>query len=97
MKNRIFHPYTPFSAIEKGFPNIVRGEGIYLFDDQDRRYVDIVSSWWACALGHGHPRLVEAIARQARELPHSILGNLSHPPAAELAPLHAAALLEVPC
>ena len=79
MKNRIFQPYTPFSAIEKGFPNIVRGEGIYLFDDQGRRYVDIVSSWWACALGHGHPQVVEAIRKQAGVLQHSITGSLTHP------------------
>jgi len=85
MKNRIFHPYTSFSAIEKGFPNIVRGEGIYLFDDEGNRYVDIVSSWWACALGHSHPRVCDAIKKQADILQHSILGNLSHPPALQLA------------
>ncbi len=79
MTNKIFHPYTPFSAIEKGFPNMVRGEGVYLFDDQGKRYVDIVSSWWACALGHSHPKVVEAIQKQAGELQHSITGGLTHP------------------
>jgi adenosylmethionine-8-amino-7-oxononanoate aminotransferase len=79
MTNKIFHPYTPFSAIEKGFPNMVRGEGIYLFDDQGTRYVDIVSSWWACALGHGHPKVVAAIQKQAAALQHSITGSLTHP------------------
>ncbi len=85
MKNRIFHPYTPFSAIEKGFPNIVRGEGIHLFDDQGNRYVDIVSSWWACALGHSHPKVVDAIQKQAGTLQHSITGSLTHPGVLELA------------
>ena len=85
MKNRIFHPYTPFSAIEKGFPNMVRGEGIYLFDDAGNKYVDIVSSWWACALGHGHPKVVEAIQKQAGVLQHSITGSLTHPGVMELA------------
>ncbi len=85
MNNHIFHPYTPFSAIEKGFPNIVRGEGIYLFDDQGRRYVDIVSSWWACALGHGHPNVVKAIQQQAAVLQHSITGSLTHPGVLKLA------------
>jgi adenosylmethionine-8-amino-7-oxononanoate aminotransferase len=85
MKNRIFHPYTPFSAIEKGFPNMVRGEGISLFDDQGNRYVDIVSSWWACALGHSHPKVVEAIQQQAAVLQHSITGSLTHPGVLELA------------
>ncbi len=79
MKNKIFHPYTTFSSIEKGFPNIVRGEGIYLFDDQGNQYVDIVSSWWACALGHSHPKVVKAIQEQAGVLQHSITGSLTHP------------------
>ncbi len=79
MTNKIFHPYTSFSASENGFPNMVRGEGIYLFDDQDKRYVDIVSSWWACALGHSHPKVVEAIQKQAGILQHSITGSLTHP------------------
>jgi adenosylmethionine-8-amino-7-oxononanoate aminotransferase len=85
MKNKIFHPYTPFSAIEKGFPNIARGEGIHLFDDQGNCYVDIVSSWWACALGHSHPKVVEAIQKQAGILQHSITGSLTHPNVLELA------------
>lgn len=79
MNNKIFHPYTPFSAIERGFPNIVRGEGIYLFDDQGNKLVDIVSSWWATALGHSHPKVVKAIQEQAGILQHSITGSLTHP------------------
>ncbi|MEE9369063.1 MAG: adenosylmethionine--8-amino-7-oxononanoate transaminase [Pontiella sp.] len=85
MIDKIFHPYTPFSAIDKGFPNMVRGEGIYLFDDQGNQYVDIVSSWWACALGHGHPNVVKAIQEQAAILQHSITGSLTHPTVLELA------------
>lgn len=64
---------------------ITRGEGIYLFDDAGHRYVDLVASWWSCSLGHSHPRLVAALQRQAGILQHSILGDLSHPPAVELA------------
>jgi adenosylmethionine-8-amino-7-oxononanoate aminotransferase len=85
MKNRIFHPYTPFSAFRQEFPNMVRGEGIYLFDDKGNRYVDIVSSWWACALGHSHPEVVKAIQKQAGELQHSITGSMTHPGVLELA------------
>jgi adenosylmethionine-8-amino-7-oxononanoate aminotransferase len=85
-EDRIWHPYTPRSAEpEGGFPVICRGEGVYLFDTAGRRYFDAISSWWACALGHGHPRIVDAIRRQAGALQHSILGSLSHPPALELA------------
>ncbi len=83
--SHIWHPYTRFSAVEAGLPTIVRGEGCYLEDADGRRYFDAVSSWWACSLGHSHPRIVRAIQQQAEQLQHSILGNLSHPPARELA------------
>ena len=84
--SHIWHPYTRFSTFAVDpLPLIVRGKGIYLYDDKGARYVDAISSWWACALGHGHPRIVAAIQKQAAELQHSILGNLSHPRAAELA------------
>ncbi len=79
MKNKIFHPYTTFSALKNKLPNMVRGEGIYLFDDEGNKYVDIVSSWWACALGHGHPKVVKAIQEQTGILQHSITGSLTHP------------------
>jgi adenosylmethionine-8-amino-7-oxononanoate aminotransferase len=85
-RQAIWHPYTSHSAADAvAFPIITRGEGVYLFDTEGNKYVDAISSWWACNLGHSHPRLVEAIMRQARELQHSILGNLSHPRAIELA------------
>lgn len=94
-QRHLWHPYTKYSAVEAGLPEIVRGEGIYLFDAEENRYTDAIASWWCCALGHGHPRIVEAIRRQAGELQHSILGNLSHPRAEELAE-RLAALMPTP-
>ncbi|MBP7276042.1 MAG: adenosylmethionine--8-amino-7-oxononanoate transaminase [Kiritimatiellae bacterium] len=81
----IWHPYTRFSTLEDGVPNLVRGEGVFLYDAEGHRYWDAIASWWCAALGHGHPRLIEAIRRQATALQHSILGNLTHPRAEELA------------
>jgi len=84
--DRIWHPYTRYSAMDAGpLPTIVRGEGVYLFDEEGNRYFDAISSWWSCALGHGHPAIVDAIQSQAGTLQHSILGNLSHPMALALA------------
>lgn len=82
----VWHPYTRHSAVEEeAFPIITRGDGIHLEDSEGRRYIDAISSWWSCNLGHSHPRIVDAITRQAQELQHSILGNLTHPRAIELA------------
>lgn len=82
----VWHPYTRCSTLtEEPPPLIVHGAGIHLFDAEGRKFVDAISSWWCCALGHGHVRIIAAIEKQARELQHSILGNLSHPRAVELA------------
>jgi ornithine--oxo-acid transaminase len=47
---------------------IVRGEGVYLWDDQGRRYVDMMGAYSAVSFGHCHPRLVEALVTQAQRL-----------------------------
>lgn len=64
--------------------NIVRGEGVYLFDESGNRYLDLVAGIAVCALGHAHPRITRAIADQAATLVHC--SNLyHHEPAGTLA------------
>ncbi len=50
---------------------IDRGEGCHVFDVEGRRYLDLISGIAVSALGHGHPRLVEAIAQQAGRVMHT--------------------------
>ncbi len=47
-----------------------RGEGAYLFDRQDKRYLDFLSGLAVTSLGHAHPAVAEAIAEQATRLLH---------------------------
>jgi len=62
----------------------VRGEGIYLIDEQGERYLDLLSGIGVNALGYSHPAIVEAIAKQSRALIH--VSNLFyHEGQAELA------------
>ncbi|MCL6453116.1 MAG: acetylornithine/succinylornithine family transaminase [Alicyclobacillus sp.] len=49
---------------------LVRGEGVYVYDDQGRQYLDMTAGIAVCSLGHAHPVLVETIARQAATLLH---------------------------
>lgn len=49
----------------------VRGQGVWLFDENDRRYMDFVSGIAVNALGHAHPHLVEALKSQADKLWHT--------------------------
>ena len=82
----VWHPYTRRSTLDdEGFPVITRAEGIHLIAGDGTRYIDAISSWWCCNLGHGRSEIIAAIQRQAATLQHSILGNLSHPSAIELA------------
>lgn len=47
---------------------IVRGEGVYLWDEQGRRYMDMMGAYSAASFGHCHPRLVKALVEQAERL-----------------------------
>ncbi len=49
----------------------VRGEGVFLYDAEDREYLDFGSGIAVNALGHAHPRLVEAVTQQAQQLWHT--------------------------
>ena len=49
----------------------VRGEGAYLWDEAGKRYLDAVAGVAVNGLGHGHPRLVKAIAEQAAAVIHT--------------------------
>lgn len=82
----LWHPYTDATTFAREpYTCIERGEGVYLYEVGGRPLLDGISSWWAVALGHSHPRLVEAMRAQAGILQHCILGGLSHPKAVELA------------
>jgi ornithine--oxo-acid transaminase len=47
---------------------LVRGEGVYVWDDNGRRYLDMMGAYSAASFGHCHPRLVAAMTQQARRL-----------------------------
>lgn len=85
-KRRVWHPYTPMDTYRASTDPLVvdRAEGPWLFDVDGRRYIDANSSWWVASLGHNHPRLVEALTRQARRNCHSALAGMTHREAAEL-------------
>ena len=49
----------------------VKGEGVWLWDDQGERYLDALAGVAVCGLGHCHPRLTQAICEQAKTLIHT--------------------------
>jgi adenosylmethionine-8-amino-7-oxononanoate aminotransferase len=64
---------------------ITRGEGVYLYDDKGKKYIDAVSSWWVNIHGHAHPRLNRALKEQADALEQVIFSGFTHAPGVELA------------
>lgn len=63
-----------------------RGEGAYLWDDADRRYLDFLGGIAVTSLGHAHPVFVDAVARQAATLAH-VSNYFATPPQLRLASL----------
>ncbi len=49
---------------------LTRGKGVFVYDLEDRRYLDFVSGLGVNALGHAHPRIVKTIREQAGKLIH---------------------------
>jgi adenosylmethionine-8-amino-7-oxononanoate aminotransferase len=70
---------------EHEIPIIVRGEGSYVYDEHDKRYLDGLSALFCVNAGHGRADLGEAAAAQAKKLGFYTNWSYAHPTAIELA------------
>ncbi|MFA0810932.1 glutamate-1-semialdehyde 2,1-aminomutase [Microbulbifer epialgicus] len=59
-------PVRAFRAVGGTPVFIRRAEGAYLYDADDKRYIDYVQSWGPMVLGHAHPEVIEAVVEQAQ-------------------------------
>ena len=83
----LVHPYTNLAAFREQGPLVIeRGQGVWLYDQAGKPYIDGMAGLWCTALGHGNEELVEAAAAQMRKLAfgHLFTGK-SHHGAIELA------------
>jgi 4-aminobutyrate---pyruvate transaminase len=83
----VIHPYTHLARHRETGPLVIdRGQGIYVYDDTGKRYIEGLSGLWCSALGYGNEELVEAAAEQMRKLSFShVFGGKSHDLVIELA------------
>jgi adenosylmethionine---8-amino-7-oxononanoate aminotransferase len=82
----LWHPFTQQRGWSEETPLMIeRGEGVYLFDTEGRRYIDGTASLWCNVHGHRHPAIDRAIHEQVDRISHSTMLGLSHPGATELA------------
>ena len=85
-RRHVWPPYTSSERHEQHEPLvIVRAEGAWIEDANGHRYLDGVSSWWTCTLGHDPPRLRRVLREQAEQLIHVASGGVTHAPVALLA------------
>jgi len=79
----IWHPFTQHKTAE---PSIVvkSAKGLFLYDENDKKYMDLMSSWWVNLHGHSNIHIAKAIAKQAKTLEHVMFAGITHEPAIEL-------------
>jgi 4-aminobutyrate---pyruvate transaminase len=73
------HPSTNLRLVQTEGPLVItRGEGVYVYDDEGRRYLEGMAGLWCASLGFSERRLAEAAYRQMQELPfyHSFAGKV---------------------
>ena len=83
----VLHPYTDLQAHQTVGPMVItRGEGVRVWDDSGKEYIESVAGLWCAALGFDNERLVQAAANQLRKLPfyHGFTAK-SHEPMIDLA------------
>ncbi|MEO1375890.1 MAG: adenosylmethionine--8-amino-7-oxononanoate transaminase [Cyanobacteria bacterium J06635_10] len=81
------HIWYPFTQAKTSPPplKVKSAQGIWLELEDGHKIMDCISSWWVNLHGHSHPKIAEAIYRQAMELEHVIFAGFTHQPAEKLA------------
>ncbi len=83
-KKHIGHPLTQHQR----YPNhilIKKGQGTLLYDENNKEYIDAISSWYTCMYGHCNPYITSKVAEQMKELDHVVFTGFTHEPATKLA------------
>jgi adenosylmethionine---8-amino-7-oxononanoate aminotransferase len=85
-RDHVWHPFTQQQGWSEEEPLVVeRGDGVYLFDVEGRRYIDGTAALWCNVHGHRHPAIDGAVREQLDRVAHSTMLGLTHPGASELA------------
>lgn len=81
----VWHPCTQMKQHESmPLIPIVRGQGVWLYDSEGKRYLDAIGSWWVNLFGHANPRINAAIRDQLDKLEHVMLAGFTHESVVEL-------------
>lgn len=82
-KKHLWHPLTQ----HKLHPNhlaITKAEGVLLYDENGKSYIDGIASWYTCMYGHCNPYIIECITKQLSKLDQVVFSGFTHEPAVEM-------------
>lgn len=82
-KKHLWHPYTSTVKPDNTY-KIDYTKNCTIFLDGKTPLIDGMASWWSAIHGYSHPKLVEAVQKQAEQMSHVMFGGLTHSPAIEL-------------
>jgi adenosylmethionine-8-amino-7-oxononanoate aminotransferase len=81
----VWHPCTQMQHHESvPLIPVSHGRGAWLYDQDGKRYLDAISSWWVNLFGHANPRINAALKDQLDKLEHAMLAGFTHQPVVEL-------------
>lgn len=77
-----WHPFADMSKVQHAPFIVDRGEGIYVYDEEGKKYLDAAASLWYMNIGYGRGEVIDAMEAQARKLPafHSFIDYATRPP-----------------
>ncbi len=78
----LWHPFAEMSKVQHAPFIVDRGEGIFVYDEQGREYLDAAASLWYMNVGYGRDEITDAMNAQARKLPafHAFIDYATRPP-----------------
>jgi adenosylmethionine-8-amino-7-oxononanoate aminotransferase len=80
----VIYPTTNLKAVEQLV--LERGEGVYVFDNQGKQYLEGLAGLWCTSLGYGNQELIDTVSEQLGKLSYShMFGGKSHQPGIDLA------------
>jgi adenosylmethionine-8-amino-7-oxononanoate aminotransferase len=82
-KKNIWHPLTQHKLVDGLLP-IKKAKAEYLIDTDGKSYIDGISSWYTSMFGHCHPKIIDAVYDQMKELDQIVFSGFTHEPAIEL-------------
>jgi putrescine aminotransferase len=87
-ETRFWHPFADMGAVNGNDFVIERGDDVWVWDEQGKRYLDATASLWYSNVGHGRPEIAAAIAEQLGKIEaYSHFGDLATRSTLELAEL----------